>query len=95
MLKFACLIAATLLSVASVLADARKPFVGICEGVIQLGFFIRDNPKENHVNYPGSRADRNMRCRAVWPRYCLFSPEEASHSRASLINPTWEISAIE
>jgi len=46
MLKFACLIVATLLTAASfadareAFADARKPFVGICEGVVQLGFFI-------------------------------------------------------
>ena len=46
MLKFACLIAAMLLTAASVadarkaFAEARKPVVGICEGVVQLGFFI-------------------------------------------------------
>jgi hypothetical protein len=25
---------------APTLADARKPFIGICQGVVQLGFFI-------------------------------------------------------
>jgi len=38
--SIASLVAATPLTAASAFADARKPWVSICEGVVQLGFFI-------------------------------------------------------
>jgi hypothetical protein len=37
--QFAPLLAATLLTAAPAFADARKSFVGVCEGVAQLVFF--------------------------------------------------------
>jgi hypothetical protein len=54
--KSRALVAATLLTLltaASSFADARKPFAGICEGVVQLGFFI-----DGAVSVPTGKTQR-------------------------------------
>jgi hypothetical protein len=38
--KYGFVISAVLLTTVAAGADARKPFIGICEGRVQLGFFI-------------------------------------------------------
>ena len=70
MLKFACLIAATLLTAASAVADARKPFVGICEGVVQLGFFI-----DGTVSAPVGKTHHE---RSIGHYKCTFTDPEIS-----------------
>jgi hypothetical protein len=70
MLKFACPIAATLLVAASAFADARKPFVGICEGVVQLGFFI-----DGTVSVPVGKTHHE---RSIGRYKCTFTDPEIS-----------------
>ena len=70
MLKFACPIAATLLTAASAFADARKPFVGICEGVVQLGFFI-----DGTVSAPVGKTHHE---RSIGRYKCTFTDPEIS-----------------
>jgi len=70
MLKFACPIAATLLTAVSAFADARKPFVGICEGVVQLGFFI-----DGTVSAPVGKTHHE---RSIGHYKCTFTDPEIS-----------------
>jgi hypothetical protein len=70
MLKFACPIAATLLTAAPAFADARKPFVGICEGVVQLGFFI-----DGTVSTPVGKTHRG---KSIGRYKCTFTDPEIS-----------------
>jgi hypothetical protein len=70
MLKFACPLAATLLAAASAFADARKPFVGICEGVVQLGFFI-----DGKVSVPVGKTHHE---RSIGRYKCTFTDPEIS-----------------
>jgi hypothetical protein len=70
MLKFVCLIAATQLTAASAFADARKTFVGICEGVVQLGFFI-----DGTVSVPVGKTHHE---KLIGPYKCTFTDPEIS-----------------
>jgi hypothetical protein len=72
MLKFACPIAATLLTATPSFADARKPFVGICEGVVQLGFFI-----DGTVSVPAGKTHRD---RSIGHYRCTFTDPEISNA---------------
>jgi hypothetical protein len=61
----------TLVTAASAFADApRKPFVGICEGVVQLGFFI-----DGSVFVP---AGKTHRVRSIGQYKCMFTDPEIS-----------------
>ena len=72
--KSGSLIAVTLLTLvtrASAFANAaRKPFVGICEGVVQLGFFI-----DGKVSVP---AGKMHRVRSIGRYKCTFTDPEIS-----------------
>jgi len=72
MLKFACPIAVTLLTAASAFADARKPFVGICEGVVQLGFFI-----DGTVSIPVGKTHHE---KSIGRYKCTFTDPEISNA---------------
>jgi hypothetical protein len=67
------LIAATLLALltaASAVADTRKLFVGICEGVVQLGFFI-----DGRVSVPTGKTHRE---KSIGRYKCTFTDPEIS-----------------
>jgi hypothetical protein len=71
--KYRPLIAATLLTLltaASAFVDARKPFVGICEGVVQLGFFI-----DGRVSAPIGKTHRE---KPIGRYKCTFTDPEIS-----------------
>jgi len=70
--QFSCLIATALLTAASAFADAKKPFVGICEGVVQLGFFI-----DGRVSVPVSSKQRE---RSIGRFKCTFTDPEISNA---------------
>jgi hypothetical protein len=70
MFKFACPIAAMLLTAAPAFADARKPFVGICEGVVQLGFFI-----DGTVSVPVGKTHHD---KSIGRYKCTFTDPEIS-----------------
>jgi hypothetical protein len=64
------LIAAMLLTAVSAFADARKPFVGICQGVVQLGFFI-----DGRVSVPIGKTHGE---KSIGRYKCTFSDPEIS-----------------
>jgi hypothetical protein len=66
MYKYGFVISAMLLTTVPVGADARKPFIGICEGTVQLGFFI-----DGKVSAPVGRAQREKSI----GRYTCSDPE--------------------
>ena len=70
MRKYGFVISAMLLTAVPVGADARKPFIGICEGIVQLGFFIDDK-----VSAPVGRAQRE---KSIGRYTCTFSDPEIS-----------------
>ena len=70
MAKYSSLFAATLLTATPVLADTRKPFVGICEGVVQLGFFI-----DGRVSVPVGKTHRE---KSIGRYKCTFTDPEIS-----------------
>ena len=65
-------ILAMLLSASPAHADARRPFIGICEGVVQLGFFI-----DGRVSVPvGSK----QRVKSIGRYKCTFTDPEISNT---------------
>jgi hypothetical protein len=68
--KYGFLISAMLLTAVPADADARKPFIGICEGVVQLGFFI-----DGKVSAPVGRAQR---AKSIGRYKCTFADPEIS-----------------
>ena len=75
--KSRALVAATLLTLltaASAFADARKPFAGICEGVVQLGFFI-DGTVSMPTEYPPVKTQRK---KSIGRYKCTFTDPEIS-----------------
>jgi hypothetical protein len=70
--KHRCLIAAMLLTATPALADARKPFIGICEGVVQLGFFI-----DGKISVAGGKAQRE---KSIGRYKCTFTDPEISNA---------------
>jgi hypothetical protein len=71
MRKYGFVISAMLLTAVPVSADARKPFIGICEGIVQLGFFI-----DGKVSAPVGRAERE---KSIGRYTCIFSDSEISN----------------
>ena len=69
--KYGFVISAMLLTTVPVGADARKPFIGICEGIVQLGFFI-----DGRVSAPEGRAQRE---KSIGRYTCTFSDPEISN----------------
>jgi hypothetical protein len=61
-----------LLAAAPAVADARKPFIGICEGVVQLGFFI-----DGRVSVAAARAQRE---KSIGRYKCTFTDPEISNA---------------
>jgi hypothetical protein len=70
--KYRLLVATASLIATSALADARKPFVGICEGVVQLGFFI-----EGRVSVFVGSAQRE---KSIGRYKCTFTDPEISNA---------------
>jgi hypothetical protein len=70
--KYECLIIAMLLTAAPTLAGTRKPFIGICEGVVQLGFFI-----DGRVSVPVGSKQRE---RSIGRYKCTFTDPEISNT---------------
>ena len=71
MRKYGFVISAMLLTTVPVGADARKSFIGICEGIVQLGFFI-----DGKVSAPVGRAQRE---KSIGRYTCTFSDSEISN----------------
>ena len=69
--KYGFVISAMLLTTVPVGADSRKPFIGICEGTVQLGFFI-----DGKVSAPVGRAQRE---KSIGRYMCTFSDSEISN----------------
>jgi hypothetical protein len=70
--KYGFLIFAMLLTAVPAAADARKPFIGICEGIVQLGFFI-----DGKVSAPVGRAQRE---KSIGRYSCTFTDPEISNA---------------
>jgi hypothetical protein len=69
--KYGFVISAMLLTTVPAGADARKPFIGICEGIVQLGFFI-----DGKVSAPVGRAQRE---KSIGRYKCTFTDPEISN----------------
>ena len=69
--KYGFVISTMLLATVPLDADARKPFIGICEGTVQLGFFI-----DGKVSAPVGRAQRE---KSIGRYTCTFSDPEISN----------------
>jgi len=70
--KYGLLISAMLLTALPARADARKPFIGICEGIVQLGFFI-----DGKVSAPVGEAQRE---KSIGRYKCTFTAPEISNA---------------
>ena len=70
--KYGFVISAMLLTTVPAGGDARKPFIGICEGIVQLGFFI-----DGKVSAPVGRAQRE---KSIGRYTCTFSDPEISNA---------------
>ena len=70
--KYGFVISAMLLTTVPAGADARKPFIGICEGIVQLGFFI-----DGKVSAPVGRAQRE---KSIGRYKCTFTDPEISNA---------------
>jgi hypothetical protein len=69
--KYGFLISAMLLTASPAGADGRKPFIGICEGIVQLGFFI-----DGKVSASVGKAQRE---KSIGRYKCTFSDPEISN----------------
>ena len=69
--KYGFVISTMLLATVPLDADARKPFIGICEGIVQLSFFI-----DGKVSAPVGKAQRE---KSIGRYKCTFTDPQISN----------------